>query len=235
MTHQLNGHQTLRTSATSRSSVLAWRPRVIHDAAPVNLLTGMSFSPEFDLHAAVAPDGTLWVAVSGMGLIRVFQYSPTSGAVTNDSPLMAGVGADRHPFVLVTSDGTPHVFWHGDPSAMAGLQMARFTAGAWSSPTQLTIDAGDFPTAGQVADGGIWVVWQTGLGPPHDLLAQRLDPASPWLGVPRRLTVSPSDDANPHVVVERGSSLWLFWASDRNAVGGSPDVDLFYKRLVTSV
>lgn len=37
MTHQLNGHQTLRTSATSRSSVLAWRPRVIHDAAPVNL------------------------------------------------------------------------------------------------------------------------------------------------------------------------------------------------------
>lgn len=37
MTHQLNGHEALRRSSATGSSVLAWRPRVIHDVAPVDL------------------------------------------------------------------------------------------------------------------------------------------------------------------------------------------------------
>jgi GTP cyclohydrolase I len=36
MTHQLNGHEALRTSPTG-SSVLAWRRRIIHDVVPVDL------------------------------------------------------------------------------------------------------------------------------------------------------------------------------------------------------
>lgn len=37
MTHQMNGHEPLRRSSTTGSSIVAWRPRVIHDVAPVDL------------------------------------------------------------------------------------------------------------------------------------------------------------------------------------------------------
>lgn len=37
MTPQLNGHEALWRSSATGSSVLAWRPRIIHDAPPVDL------------------------------------------------------------------------------------------------------------------------------------------------------------------------------------------------------
>jgi len=205
-----------------------------------------------DLHAAVGPRNTVWVAFSDAA--GPFAESKTRaialpfGGPPDQSQLQllqSPHGHPKHPFVMMDTSEHVWVFWQAFPG-QGGIWYRRYLRDeGWESAESTHVpgtDAGEVaqasPTAVSDAEGGIWLFWLStahivGLSTASIWYA-RYNPVTQIWGEPRQMTGFLRHDAAPFVVRGPDGSLWLFW---RRSVG-SPGLDhyqLFYRRIFPSI
>ena len=206
-----------------------------------------------DLHAAVGPQNTVWVA-----------FSDASGPFAESKTRAIAVPSDEQPdqpqlnccnrptatrstrsswWITVTMSGSS-----GRHSPVeGGIWYRRFlsTTGAWETAESTHVpgtDAGELaqasPTAVSDAEGGIWLFWLStahivGLSTASIWYA-RYNPVTQIWGEPRQMTGFLRNDADPFVLRGPDGSLWLFW---RRSVGnpGLERYQLFYRRIFPSI
>jgi hypothetical protein len=205
-----------------------------------------------DLHAAVGPHNTVWVAFSDAS--GPFTESKTRAiAVPFGGPpdmpqsqlLQSPHGHPKHPFVMVDNSENVWVFWQAFPGE-GGIWYRRFlrddgweTAESTHAPAT---DAGELaqasPTAVSDVEGGIWLFWLSTaniVGPSTaSIWYARYNPVTQIWGEPRQMTGFLRNDADPFVLRGPDGSLWLFW---RRSVGnpGGERYQLFYRRIFPSI
>jgi hypothetical protein len=206
-----------------------------------------------DLHAAVGPHNTVWVAFSDASDPFAESKIQAIAVPSDEQPdqpqsqlLQSPHGHPKHPFVMVDHSENVWVFWQAFPG-QGGIWYRRFLSatGAWEIAESTHVpgtDAGELaqasPTAVSDAEGGIWLFWLStahivGLSTASIWYA-RYNPVTQIWGEPRQMTGFLRHDADPFVLRGPDGSLWLFW---RRSVG-NPGVEryqLFYRRIFPSI
>jgi hypothetical protein len=138
------------------------------------------------------------------------------------------------PFVVAVGATEATVFYrdHG-----IKLMVASGSSPAWASagvlvPGSDTADETQ-PAAVRDADGTLFLFSdRTVSGTNTEIFLRRRDPITTNWGTAQQVVSHPSADQNPHPLRVSGQGIWLLWRSDRN---GASNVDLFAKRIVTSI
>jgi hypothetical protein len=204
-----------------------------------------------DLHAAVGPQNTVWVAFSDASgpfaesTTRAIAV-PSGGQPDQPQLLQSPHGHPKHPFVMVDNSDNVWVFWQAFPGE-GGIWYRRFLRAtmAWETAESTHVPgtaAGELaqasPTAVSDAEGGIWLFWLStanivGLSTASIWYA-RYNPVTQIWGEPRQMTGFLRNDAAPFVLRGPDGSLWLFW----HRSVGNPGLDryqLFHRRVFPSI
>lgn len=197
------------------------------DAAPVTLTAP---NPIFqDYHAATDNAGNVWIAARMGTDLRALRLNPATGAVDQEITIDSG-GPDDQPFIMPISSTNILLFWHTPND----LRFMTNTGAAWSGNPGTVITgttaADQQPVAVRDTDGGIWSLFSRTGATGRDIFLNRRNPLTGQWSDPRQITTSAGDDSAPFTIIAPNNALWLFWVSDRTA-----DVDVYFKRLVTSV
>ncbi|ONI92923.1 hypothetical protein ALI22I_01215 [Saccharothrix sp. ALI-22-I] len=181
-----------------------------------------------DFHAAPDSSGKIFAVFTTPNGIMATQFDPGTGTATDPFKLAEQTGsASEPPFALCTRGGDVWVFWQA-----GGISGRRFRNGAWETAVNNiggTDNNDRRPCAVEDADGVIWLIWSRGTAGRGDLFAMRQDPAGHW-GTPRQLATSGGDDTSPFVIAGRGTTVWVFWGSDREG-----SMKIYTKRFVTAL
>ena len=190
-----------------------------------------------DFHAAADSTGKIWAVfktpsstpAAASTAIMASLLDPGSGASPADPfKIFEGAsGASEPPFVLCPRSGGAFVFWQSN-----GISAREFRDGAWQNATQGIGGTGGSDhraCAVEDADGVIWLIWSRGSIGDGDVFMMRRDALGLW-GSARQLVTSAGDDTAPFGVAGRDTTVWVFWASDRDG-----SVKIYCKRLVTAV
>jgi hypothetical protein len=181
-----------------------------------------------DFHAALDSTGKIWTVVKTTAGIMATQLDPGAGSATAPFKIADQPGgASEPPFVLCPRSGGAWVFWQAN-----GISARRFQSGAWQDAVVnvgATAVNDRRPCAVEDADGVIWLIWSRGTIGAGDLFVMRRDTLGQW-GIPRQLVGSSGDDTSPFAVAGSDTTVWVFWASDRDG-----SVKIYNKRLVTAV
>lgn len=204
------------------------------DAAPGLQFSATATAGAKDIHAARDPAGTVWAAFkTSTGTdIHAMSFTPTTGAVANETTFTSAGVTAVNPFVLCRGNGEVHLFW---TTVGAGLPVrissVVFVNGAWGAPFTLNTPVGGTqPAAAELPDGRIWLVYTGGTAPTRDVFAAVRGSAGSFGNV-LQLTSDVHDDLLPLGVVDPATgALYLLWESDR-----AGNLDLYYKRFVTAV
>jgi hypothetical protein len=183
-----------------------------------------------DFHAAVDTSGKILAVFKTADAIMSTQLDPGSGAPPTPPIKLAERpgGASEPPFVLCPRGGGAWVFWQDN-----GIVARQFKDGAWLDPVPAVggTTGNDHKVCSvEDADGTIWLIWSRGaIGSGGDVFMMRRDALGQW-GSPRQLVRSAGDDTAPFGVAGTDTTVWVFWASDRDGF-----VKIYCKRLVTAV
>jgi hypothetical protein len=164
----------------------------------VERLTGVDTEDDFPA-AAVAPDGTLWVAYVAYrcGL------DPRSAYQLRQDP-------DDLSFLVKPGGGDQ-------------IRVLRSEGGRWSAPMDVTPPGGDVykPAVAVDGSGAVWVVWSEQKRDNWDLFARAFR-GGQWSKT-ERLTTDAGADVTPVVAVDRAGKLWLAWQGirEREASAGA--------------
>lgn len=135
--------------------------------------TQLTEDPRYDTSPSImqASDGAIWVVWSGN---HDLFYKIYSGSVwSSDTPLTDDPNFDEVPSIAKARDGTIWVTWQSDrPSGdQDELYYKIYDGSTWSLDTALTDNPADDrgPSAAQIDDKRIWVVWHTQINEDSDI------------------------------------------------------------------
>ncbi len=138
-------------------------------SSDLNIPTDSSFNH----HPSIvqASDGAIWVVWSGNHDLFYKIYS--GSAWSSDTPLTDDPNFDEVPSIAKARDGTIWVTWQSDrPSGdQDELYYKIYDGSTWSLDTALTDNPADDrgPSAAQIDDKRIWVVWHTQINEDSDI------------------------------------------------------------------
>lgn len=150
--------------------------------------------------AAVAPDGTVYVAY-----VEHTHFGPMTNIPLDNLPKDEnGIPTDFSPFKPKGGGDRVMLTW--------------FDGEKWAQPVEVAGEGLDVwrPTVAVDGEGIVWVVWSQNLKGNWDLLARRFDPkAKSWSRV-ERLTTDEGADINAVAVRSASGRVWLAWQGWRD-------------------
>jgi len=206
------------------------------DPSPVSL--GTAAGTGSALHAAAA-GGFIWFAYGNSGgtTMTMGRLNPTPTAAVVDTIIPAALTGTT-PFVVAVGATDATVFYkeNGTNGGIKAI-VATGTNPAWAGAGVLvptTDTAADIqPAVVRDPDGTLFLFTaRTVSGTNSEIFLRRRDPIINNWGTAQQVVANPSADQNPHPLRVSGQGIWLLWRSDRN---GASNVDLFAKRIVTSI
>jgi hypothetical protein len=138
--------------------------------------------------AAVAPDGTVWVAYVAYKHGNAIDL-PSDGTIPKDwSSLLTKGNGDQ-------------------------VKLLRFDGKTWSTPLDITEPGLDVWRPSVVADakGKVWVIWSQNGNGNWDLYARSFDPIAHRKSEIERITSEPGSDINVVATLSKSGKVWLAW------------------------
>jgi hypothetical protein len=144
-------------------------------------------------------------------------------------PLTVDPTHDVTPSLMQTNDGTLWLFWASMRTGNYDLfyKTSSDNGNTWTNATQLTTnpERDIAPSVIQVADGTIWVVWQTINMGNYDLFYKTSsDNGNTWTNA-TQLTTNVYNDESPSIVQMQDGTIWVVWQYTTE----EPDFEIFYK------
>lgn len=150
--------------------------------------------------AAVAPDGTVYVAY-----VEHKHFGPSTTVPLDNLPKDEnGIPTDFSPFKPKGGGDRVMLTW--------------FDGNRWAQPVPVTDEGLDVwrPTIAVDGKGIVWVIWSQNLKGNWDLLARRFDPKSKTWSRIERLTTDEGADINAVAVRSSSGRVWLAWQGWRD-------------------
>ena len=189
--------------------------------------------PDFDGMPSIiqTSDGRMWIFwTKKVGNYSIYYTSsPDEGLTWSEETLLTAYsGVNTGVSAFQASDGTVWVFWSSDRTGNYDIyyKSSSDLGVSWSNDTRLTIHSSrDLkPSARQLFNGTIWVVWCSDRSGGYDLyLKTSADNGVSWSD-DFRLTTGPELDKSPSIAQMSDGTVWLFWASDITGY-----YDIYYK------
>jgi len=182
-------------------------------------------------------DGTIWVVWTSnrTGNFDIFYKTSSNRGLSwsNDIPLTTDAADDMAPSIAQISDGRIWVVWSSKRTGNDDVfyKVSSDKGATWTGDVQLThdFDPDRAPSIMQTREGVIWVVWHSyRVGGSEIFYKTSSDNGLSWSS-DARLTKDPDYDLNPSVMQARDGNVWVVWQSDRIAINGVPQDDIFYK------
>lgn len=171
---------------TNGTIILVWQSNSLgnHDILCMTTTDGTSWSDPIQLttdpepdkgpHFTQIKDGTIWVTWTSRrtGDYEIF-YKTYNGTWSNDKRRTYDTLTDTNPWILQTIDDTIMIFWaSGSTTSPFDVYYVYSSdnGATWSENVQFTTDNNEdmWPSAIQVADTTIWVVWVSNRGDQPD-------------------------------------------------------------------
>jgi hypothetical protein len=185
------------------------------------------------LHAAAA-GGVVWFAYvnAGGAAMTLGRLTPSAPAASAVDHVISAALTGTTPFVVGISGTEAAVFYKDSQIKTAFATAEGWTTGSANLP--VIGSEGDVqPAAVRDADGTLFLLTaRTVSGSNSEIFLRRRDPAASNWGAAQQVISHSSADQNPHPLLVSGQGIWVLWRSDRN---GASNVDLFAKRIVTSI
>jgi hypothetical protein len=140
--------------------------------------------------AAVAPDGTIWLAYVSYQRGNPIQL-PSDGSVPTDWSTLVTKG-------------------NGDQ-----LRLLRFDGWYWSEPIIVSEAKLDVwrPTVAVDGNGLVWVVWSQNIEADWEIVARKYDPRDGRWSAVERLTSKAGADISPVAATDKSGTVWVAWQS----------------------
>ncbi len=130
--------------------------------------------PDRGPHSTQTMDDKIWIAWTSKrtGDYEIF-YKTYNGSWSNDTRLTYGTNSDSTPWILQTIDGTIMIFYSSGTETIAYDVYYMYSSdngATWSPSIQFTTDDYEdmWPSATQINDITIWVVWTSNRGDQTD-------------------------------------------------------------------
>jgi len=216
-------YEVYNWSAWSSDTVLVASPDPKQDVAP---------------SVAQLKNGTAILAFSsnrgGSFNIYLKRYNPATGW-SQDAQITTDTDSDMVTSLLVTNDGKLWVFWDRTYSTGSrSIFVKTYNGATWSGETAIATNTyqNSTPSAYQMTDGKIWVVWSKALDQAFTqvYIYYRTTPDGVNWTTEAALTSSSYSDRYPTLMQDTANTTWLVW-NRRLPISGTTffQNDLFYK------
>jgi hypothetical protein len=124
--------------------------------------------------------------------------------------ITSGAGTHIHHRLASDARGALHLVWVAHRAGKSYAAYARFAAGRWSAPQDVSGPGAWAPDVAADREGSAWVAWDSYRSGNYDIFARKL-PASGDPGAIQQVTKSPRFQSHPSLAVDSAGRPWLAW------------------------